>query len=436
MDYILDLDSLDCSGIFKKVLSKINNKKNLYIEIRKEVSKSIAKEFFKTGLEVKLVEEISCNIYMNPHELDLLPSEYESPYLSLEFCSSYGVGPHTISALNYQHRDYLNVPSLATFGDVESFTIGNIGFLLNKSDFNIVIKQSKTVKIAGYTYNNSKSKKWKPLFMAFIGIHFDKDCLAHIISQYSNSNNCLKNLKEIIIANSSIPAIFVNIFTGKLYTCNCFKGYFDIQRDILDFAYITEQKLLNKINNIGFLDNICFLCTHKKPSVIRRASGVSSFYQRYEPYIILDSIKRYGNKWYFIDGGQEYENELREKFNVYKIGERWVHETLLYKIVCELFPSKTVLFHYRGEELSGQEIDVFIPELKIGMEYQGIQHFFPIKQWGGEEGLEERQEADKIKKEKCKKLGYELIEFTWDENISINLVKDKLELITKRQTNR
>jgi len=33
------------------------------------------------------------------------------------------------------------------------------------------------------------------------------------------------------------------------------------------------------------------------------------------------------------------------------------------------------LRHYRPDFLQGLELDIFIDELKIGMEYQGIQHF-------------------------------------------------------------
>lgn len=47
--------------------------------------------------------------------------------------------------------------------------------------------------------------------------------------------------------------------------------------------------------------------------------------------------------------------------------------------------------------------------LKYFIEYDGEQHFKPVKQWGGEAGLKERQARDKEKNEWCKSNGYELI---------------------------
>ena len=43
------------------------------------------------------------------------------------------------------------------------------------------------------------------------------------------------------------------------------------------------------------------------------------------------------------------------------------------------------------------------------IEYDGEQHFKPVKQWGGEAGFKERQARDEEKNQWCKKNGYELI---------------------------
>lgn len=426
--YTIDLSRLNPSCIFRKVLDGLDNSKNIYNELRKELSKQILKQILSSGIKhATPVENISHNIFINPYTMDLLPSNYEEPYLSLEFCCKYGVGYYSLRALNYQHGDYVEIPSLGTFDDVPSFSLGNFGYKLKETDVNIQIVPNKEIKIAGYTYNTTKNKKkWCPLFLAIIGVHFNSEILKNIVSYYSTKKNILKNLKEFIFHNNRIPPLFVNIFTGKLYTCTCFKGYFSIKEDILQ-GFSTLKGLQAKLETLDYLDNICFLCTHNTPTVKRSATGVSSFYLRYEPYIVLETIKRFGSKWYFGDNNEQYENELRQNFGVYKIGERWTHETLLYNIIQNLLPNTYVVFHYRGKELNGQELDIFIPKYNIGIEYQGKQHFFPIKHWGGEIGLIERQKADALKKEKCKKLGYVLIEFLWDENINEENVRNKLK---------
>ena len=125
------------------------------------------------------------------------------------------------------------------------------------------------------------------------------------------------------------------------------------------------------------------------------------------------------------------ENEVREKFGHKKIGEAWTSETILYYIVETLFPEYTVLRHYRPDFLEGLELDIFIKELNIGIEYQGIQHYKPVKHWGGKEALKKVQERDKKKKQICERLGVNLIYFKHNEELSNDFVFNRINESTK-----
>ena len=144
------------------------------------------------------------------------------------------------------------------------------------------------------------------------------------------------------------------------------------------------------------------------------------------PYHGLLSRKKYGRALYEGEEYKEIENEVREQFGYQKIGEQWVSETTLYKIVCMLYPDMEVVHHYRGNELEGLELDIWIPERRIGIEYQGEQHYQAIEHWGGEEGLRKRMENDKKKKRLCKELGYHIIEFKHNEDFSEELIKRRV----------
>ena len=72
------------------------------------------------------------------------------------------------------------------------------------------------------------------------------------------------------------------------------------------------------------------------------------------------------------------------------------------------------------------EIDIFIPELKLGIEYQGEQHYKPVEQFGGKKALNRQKIRDKLKQELCQQAGYDLIEFRYDEELSIELIRTKL----------
>jgi len=197
----------------------------------------------------------------------------------------------------------------------------------------------------------------------------------------------------------------------------------------------SEQILLDAVRSIEFLDGICHLCTGGVPKLKYGSSMYySSFLQSYNPYHELLVRKKLLYQAPNDVDGRQLENELRQLFGYPKIGEKWITETILLKIVQMLFEGIPVIHHYRGTELQGLEIDIWVPKLKIAIEYQGEQHYQVIKHWGGEEGLKQRIANDKKKKRLCKQMGYQLIEFRYDENITEELVLKKLRRFKKEST--
>ena len=59
--------------------------------------------------------------------------------------------------------------------------------------------------------------------------------------------------------------------------------------------------------------------------------------------------------------------------------------------------------------LGRQSIDIYLPEYKIGIEYQGEQHFLPFNYMGGEDGLKHRKELDELKNKLCRENGVLLL---------------------------
>jgi hypothetical protein len=120
------------------------------------------------------------------------------------------------------------------------------------------------------------------------------------------------------------------------------------------------------------------------------------------------------------------ENEVRVKFGFKKVGEAWANETLLYQIISQLYPKKKVLRHCRPYFLEHLELDVYIPELQLGFEYQGIQHFEPVEHWGGKRALKQVQQRDKRKNKLCNSNGIKLIYFYYYEELTKELIKSKI----------
>lgn len=67
--------------------------------------------------------------------------------------------------------------------------------------------------------------------------------------------------------------------------------------------------------------------------------------------------------------------------------------------------------------------DFYLQELNICIEFNGIQHYKPIKHFGGKEGLNKRKINDKIKMEYCLNNNIPLIIVKYNDNIIKTLLK-------------
>lgn len=124
-------------------------------------------------------------------------------------------------------------------------------------------------------------------------------------------------------------------------------------------------------------------------------------------------------------------NEVREALGYKRIGQSWFHEVELYKIAKTIFHDLSVQHHYKPEWLDGLELDIFIEELKIGIEYNGIQHYKPLDHWGGQEAFKKTKERDARKAQLCKENGILLIVFKYDESIDEANIRQKLRKVLK-----
>lgn len=77
---------------------------------------------------------------------------------------------------------------------------------------------------------------------------------------------------------------------------------------------------------------------------------------------------------------------------------------LMYNILKNIFPDYTILVNYRGldwlrgKRNSKMELDFYIfnkdKSFTLGIEYDGKQHFQPVKKFGGKQGLKETKQRD------------------------------------------
>jgi hypothetical protein len=245
----------------------------------------------------------------------------------------------------------------------------------------------------------------------------------------AQENECphrTRDLEEIRVGNAHFPVLFICKSCNATLTCTCFSGQYSLDDDVLRFARPSSDypKPITIIEKAG----ICSMCTGQMPKLIYgHEMYYSKFLQRYLPYHSLLARKACGRDIY--EGEPAYkqiEKDLRKFFGYASVGKKWLSETILFNTVKLALPNCVVVQHYRGRELEGLEIDIFVPQLRLGIEYQGKQHFKPVLHWGGEEGLKKRRSSDRKKKRLCRKLGYSLVCFHHRDESTDEGVRRKL----------
>lgn len=125
------------------------------------------------------------------------------------------------------------------------------------------------------------------------------------------------------------------------------------------------------------------------------------------------------------------ENFPEYNLDLTKFGNKTKGQSKLYYLVKEFFPRNMVLWNYKHEKIRSTknrklELDIFLPELNLAFELQGMQHFEDNKYFGSSQRL---MENDEKKRMECKKLGIQLIEIIYDKSYSKDPRKVLIELL-------
>jgi tetratricopeptide (TPR) repeat protein len=195
---------------------------------------------------------------------------------------------------------------------------------------------------------------------------------------------------------------------------------------VIDYLEETIRDYEQK-NNVDLLSLITEQFAHHSRSEFHLFAGVPNYHPKIQfdlyEYSMLGDFDIVTDQWM-----KNAENALRATKGLPKIGEKWFSETILYNIVAKIFSELgyEVVHHSYPPFLRRQELDIHIPALNLGIEYNGLQHYEPIEFFGGQEGFEKRQALDEKNKRLCKENGVTLVSFKYDEPLEENLVRSKL----------
>ena len=125
----------------------------------------------------------------------------------------------------------------------------------------------------------------------------------------------------------------------------------------------------------------------------------------------------------------EMEARYRAETGLPARGEGWVSEIHLVRCVEAALPHVEIVRQARPPWLgAGQSLDILIPSLEVAIEYQGEQHYVALEHWDGEAGLAGRRELDERKRDACVRAGIRLVEWRYDEPVTVGAVRTRLGL--------
>ncbi|MGA9414148.1 MAG: hypothetical protein WBV60_05610 [Terriglobales bacterium] len=248
--------------------------------------------------------------------------------------------------------------------------------------------------------------------------HFQKECPCSV-----------QHLIPIPVEVWEWRQAFGCLICGRSFLCECFRTAIEKaaeteKRQACCDADEPDREELNRfIDNVysaQYRPGICHLCTGK-PSNLFYCSPMygSAVKVRYGAYI---------EKFVIAEGlsPRDAENKVRDILRVPRIGEGWISETQLFRLLELFFSDYELIREACPDWLGNQRLDFFIPALSLAIEYQGEQHFKPVERFGGEATFPETQLRDARKRRLCKENGVRLVYFTYTEDLTVEQVEKKL----------
>lgn len=208
-----------------------------------------------------------------------------------------------------------------------------------------------------------------------------------------------------------------------------------IHGDKYDYSKVVYKNKNTKVCIICPIHGEFWMKPDKHINAKQGCPKCSKSYKMNTKSFIEKAIKVHGNKYNY--GKVEYINsETKVCITCPEHGEFWqtphnhlngkgcrkcheecnVNETLLFNFLKENYNGE-IIRQYKSDWLNGQTLDFYIPAKNIGIEYQGVQHFKPVKYFGGIKKYKYTVEKDKEKFEKCKSNRVKLFYFSKEKKI-------------------
>lgn len=146
-------------------------------------------------------------------------------------------------------------------------------------------------------------------------------------------------------------------------------------------------------------------------------------------FTVKDDVWKYANEILELAKQNKFDKIKRYSYN--HSVKKWKNEDRVLKLTSKLYKDYIVISQHRPyflkSSFGGQmSYDVYISQLNIAIEYQGVQHFQPVEIFGGAESFEKQKIRDKEKKKLSEENGVRLIYINYDEEVTEQLIKSRI----------
>lgn len=170
---------------------------------------------------------------------------------------------------------------------------------------------------------------------------------------------------------------------------------------------ILENPYFHKNSSVEYLTNIGLNHEVERIKSIYQSPILHTLIDDFQVHEFINDKEKYHE---YINSFAGPENEIRKLLGINEIGEGWVSETKLFYLIKENLKEYRIIQHGKPKWLGKQHLDIYIPDLNIGIEYQGKQHSMPLEIFGGPSAFTENQKRDKKKKIICDQNNCKLFE--------------------------
>jgi hypothetical protein len=373
-----------------------------------------AAEHFLSERFAKCVQQTFEDRLLKPPAIRLHPYE-DSTYATLAHLGRVG------SQLWYPEVAF----SIKGAGQIEGMSVTASGFVMEEMDFGYGVKRayqagSKQLRTqANHRIRLNHLRFLPELWQQTLAV---ARASGSITQPYiaNPSPNLRDGKREIPIPGHRLVS-FDHMLDGRRVFCSCArlsheKRVAEASAIMADDASDTwPQRLIRLLDQPTYQDRICHLCIAADQGVETAALRYGDNIQAFED-VYIDQLK------------VGVDTRIARADVQRRLGlSRWKNEAELFGIVKKLFDGIVVQREASPPWLGRQRLDIYVPDLSLALEYQGLQHFEAVALFGGEEGTRRAIERDALKQQLCTENGVTLIHVLHSDPLTPTAIRHRLQ---------